>query len=610
METRELIPTQQQCSTSHCLLSFTRSAADVRRRIGSPDLSQLSPISLFLEPKSPSESDAPEASARKPPKRNKDMEIIRSFLDLDPSIGLAFKASLDIDGRSPLPGKRNAPPFQQTECGRVPANGMCHHSSKRNAPPFQQTECATIPANGMRHHSSKRNPTAFQQAECGSVSGSLPTGADTNVFPSQHICLVLVDDATVPGLSQEILCVSLVGVKSKFQPHLNPEKQNSLRVKQQLPRNVLHVEISIFDIQIDNLSGGPNREFFQVVFTTLVPPSSPKPSASISAVCFTRQGALNRFKSLALAFPSSEDAPFLLNLETEFLHRLSTLLSSLLPPPAREHAQSSGQGIPPSVRVMAAHMHSPFAASVLRVGRLNLSVSLRLSLKVFLGLNQSRLSFYPLERKNVMTLTHVLGQEVAKHYLYGALLRAGSVVGSLDLLGSPSVLAREVRQGVSDLLNHPYQGLWRGPWAFLLGLSHGTSSFVQHLSSGGSRETVVFRWVKGNSCLQVGQGKQLSSGGSWETVVFRWVKGNSCLQEVADLTQARIAQFVVLSSNHEGEAALVAPEEAESSGGPVIAFHVRSELKALFLVMFKRAHRFAHKLSRQTRHYGNTEEEA
>ncbi|KAG7255631.1 hypothetical protein CRUP_006242, partial [Coryphaenoides rupestris] len=58
----------------------------------------------------------------------------------------------------------------------------------------------------------------------------------------------------------------------------------------------------------------------------------------------------------------------------------------------------------------------------------------------------------------------------------------GWVVGSLEILGSPASLVRSIGNGVSDFFRLPYEGLTRGPGAFVSGVSRGTTSFVKHIS--------------------------------------------------------------------------------------------------------------------------------
>lgn len=70
---------------------------------------------------------------------------------------------------------------------------------------------------------------------------------------------------------------------------------------------------------------------------------------------------------------------------------------------------------------------------------------------------------------------------------------SGWVVGSLEILGSPASLVRSIGNGVSDFFRLPYEGLTRGPGAFVSGVSRGTTSFVKHISKGGKQIDVFLR---------------------------------------------------------------------------------------------------------------------
>ena len=63
----------------------------------------------------------------------------------------------------------------------------------------------------------------------------------------------------------------------------------------------------------------------------------------------------------------------------------------------------------------------------------------------------------------------LLGQSIARHYISGTLFRAGWVVGSLEMIGSPAGLTRAVSTGMRDFVALPYNGILNGPWAFLRG---------------------------------------------------------------------------------------------------------------------------------------------
>ena len=60
----------------------------------------------------------------------------------------------------------------------------------------------------------------------------------------------------------------------------------------------------------------------------------------------------------------------------------------------------------------------------------------------------------------------------------------GWAIGSLDLIGNPAGFLRSARTGLYDTMYLPYEGLTRGPSAFVSGVASGMSSLVRHLSAG------------------------------------------------------------------------------------------------------------------------------
>ena len=67
------------------------------------------------------------------------------------------------------------------------------------------------------------------------------------------------------------------------------------------------------------------------------------------------------------------------------------------------------------------------------------------------------------------------------------------MVGSLEILGSPASLVRSIGNGIADFFRLPYEGLTRGPGAFVSGVSRGTTSFVKHISKGSFFRFLVMR---------------------------------------------------------------------------------------------------------------------
>lgn len=77
-----------------------------------------------------------------------------------------------------------------------------------------------------------------------------------------------------------------------------------------------------------------------------------------------------------------------------------------------------------------------------------------------------------------------MGHTIITHYFSGALYAAGWVLSSAELFGTPSGLARAMGTGLYDFVNLPYQGLVEGPWAFLIGITHGSASLMKHVTAG------------------------------------------------------------------------------------------------------------------------------
>ncbi|KAG5856961.1 hypothetical protein ANANG_G00013470 [Anguilla anguilla] len=120
----------------------------------------------------------------------------------------------------------------------------------------------------------------------------------------------------------------------------------------------------------------------------------------------------------------------------------------------------------------------------LSIQPVSLLVSIHASLKLYIASDHTPLSFSLFERGPLCTTARQLVHALAMHYAAGALFRAGWVVGSLEILGSPASLVRSIGNGIADFFRLPYEGLTRGPGAFVSGVSRGTTSFVKHISKG------------------------------------------------------------------------------------------------------------------------------
>lgn len=126
----------------------------------------------------------------------------------------------------------------------------------------------------------------------------------------------------------------------------------------------------------------------------------------------------------------------------------------------------------------------PLRLQKLSIQPVSLLVSIHASLKLYIASDHTPLSFSLFERGPLCTTARQLVHALAMHYAAGALFRAGWVVGSLEILGSPASLVRSIGNGIADFFRLPYEGLTRGPGAFVSGVSRGTTSFVKHISKG------------------------------------------------------------------------------------------------------------------------------
>ncbi|XP_060756090.1 intermembrane lipid transfer protein VPS13B-like isoform X4 [Neoarius graeffei] len=179
--------------------------------------------------------------------------------------------------------------------------------------------------------------------------------------------------------------------------------------------------------------------------------------------------------------------PARIYLEDTFIYYLKTLLHTYIPVSAVGAKSVSGDPgliIPVQVYQSMQTLVWPVQLQRLLIEPVSLLISIHASLKLYIASDHTPLSFSIFERGPLFTTPRQLIHALTLHYAAGALFRAGWVVGSLEILGSPTSLVRSIGNGVADFFKLPYEGLTRGPGAFVSGVSRGTSSFVRHISKG------------------------------------------------------------------------------------------------------------------------------
>lgn len=140
--------------------------------------------------------------------------------------------------------------------------------------------------------------------------------------------------------------------------------------------------------------------------------------------------------------------------------------------------------IPKLILIKSASLAEPFRLGLVRIEPLSVLLSVHTCIRMYIALDHSPLDFGAFERRDIYSLPMRFGYHLGMHYVSGAIFGAGWVVGSLEILGSPSGLARSVSTGLKDFLSMPVQGLLRGPWGFLVGITQGSASLLKNITAG------------------------------------------------------------------------------------------------------------------------------
>lgn len=82
-----------------------------------------------------------------------------------------------------------------------------------------------------------------------------------------------------------------------------------------------------------------------------------------------------------------------------------------------------------------------------------------------------------------------INSKLVEHYKSSVLRQLYKIFGSLNIIGNPVSLFRNISTGFRDLKDKPAEGLVEGPLEFGMGLAEGTSSLIAH-SVGGALNSV------------------------------------------------------------------------------------------------------------------------
>ncbi|KAJ8288378.1 hypothetical protein COCON_G00010370 [Conger conger] len=302
--------------------------------------------------------------------------------------------------------------------------------------------------------------------------------------------LALRDDITSSTGSVELLRLTLSKLLLSLAPSADPGGLADL--------SSLGLELHCASLQVDNQLYNRASFHFPVLLCQeqraepapwtrdANPTVSPRALEEYRSACFLRLG-------LTLSGDHSVDQvafqlkPARLYLEDTFVYYIKTLFHTYIPDTAlgrRREPRAGGVEVPERVRQSVQALVRPLRLQRLSIQPVSLLVSIHASLKLYIASDHTPLSFSLFERGPLCTTARQLVHALAMHYAAGALFRAGWVVGSLEILGSPASLVRSIGNGIADFFRLPYEGLTRGPGAFVSGVSRGTTSFVKHISKG------------------------------------------------------------------------------------------------------------------------------
>lgn len=250
--------------------------------------------------------------------------------------------------------------------------------------------------------------------------------------------------------------------------------------------------VGVGSIQVDSQLQDDLYEYAVIMLPTAPaasPNSSPRKSSARSRtkplVCI--KGAYEPASLVSGTFLHSlliAVQPLTVYLEDKFLYRIAAVMASFKPPAVTGEEPLCQTNQVGAILEASLSNISPLVIGWFKVEPLILNVTLHGSAKLFLAVEDTPLTLSQFEMSPVFLQSSVLVQKLSYHYVTSALFKAGWVLGSLELLGNPASLVRNFSQGLADFFYLPYDGLTRGPGAFVRGMSKGTSSLVRHFSAG------------------------------------------------------------------------------------------------------------------------------
>lgn len=182
--------------------------------------------------------------------------------------------------------------------------------------------------------------------------------------------------------------------------------------------------------------------------------------------------------------------PLTVNANDIMTLRIINGIGRCIPPPSAAGGEClPGDGSlvklkPVEVLAESARDRLPLSIHRLTISPIKVYLTAHTSTIMCLSCDDAFLGFSDIVLINTHTNTTELFQFLSLHYITGLVMQLGWVLGSLDIVGSPSSLLYRLRNGLYNFLYLPYEGLTRGPGFFVMGVGRGVSSLVANSSGG------------------------------------------------------------------------------------------------------------------------------
>ncbi|XP_051922637.1 intermembrane lipid transfer protein VPS13B-like isoform X3 [Hippocampus zosterae] len=331
-------------------------------------------------------------------------------------------------------------------------------------------------------------------------------------FLLSEASVVLSDDITSPSGSVELLRLTLTNLilrlapaSTSLPPDVTLEPGAATESIFTLMRDASLIEVYCLCLQVDNQLYNRASFHFPVLLCQEqrgvteprnqwsnhdIPTETPELLEEFKRSCFLQLRLILAADRCTVDEVNFQVQPARVYLEDTFVYYVKTLFHTFIPDSAIASVKpqkcqvESAPILPQQVLQSTQALVRPVRLHRLTIQPIHLLVSIHASLKLYIASDHTPLAFSLFERGPLCTTARQLVHALAMHYAAGTLFRAGWVVGSLEILGSPASLVRSIGNGVSDFFRLPYEGLTRGPGAFVSGVSRGTTSFVKHISKG------------------------------------------------------------------------------------------------------------------------------